>query len=79
MGRAYLEAGRLQEAEEHLRFAYRAQLFPGGPDSAPRLSLLTRLLARFYLGKARGKERPQGGGWAASRRCRWSRRRRRGH
>jgi len=51
VGRAYLEAGNLSEAERHLRFAIKAERFWGNPGTFYSSNFFTATLAQFYLGK----------------------------
>ena len=62
VGRAYLEAGNLSEAERHLRFAIKAERFWGNPGVFYSPNFFTATLAHFYLGKLLEQERQEAGG-----------------
>ena len=51
VGRAYLEAGNISEAERHLRFAIKAQRFWAYPAQLESFDFLSSALAQFYLGR----------------------------
>ena len=51
VGRAYLEAGNLSEAERHLRFAIKAERFWGNPGVFYSPNFFAATLAHFYLGE----------------------------
>jgi tetratricopeptide (TPR) repeat protein len=50
-GRAYLETGKLAEAERHLRFAQKAARFWGYPELLARCNYFSYTLTQFYLGR----------------------------
>jgi tetratricopeptide (TPR) repeat protein/TolB-like protein len=51
VGRAYLQTGKLSDAERHLRFSMWAQRMWGNDDYIANASFLSYTLANFYLGK----------------------------
>ena len=61
VGRAYLQCGLFPEAEHHLQLAARAQLaFFWSTDMQAQHSLLTWMLAQFYMGQVFAKTGRQG-------------------
>jgi DNA-binding winged helix-turn-helix (wHTH) protein/tetratricopeptide (TPR) repeat protein len=50
-GRAYLETGKLAEAERHLRFAQKTARYWGYPELLARCNYFSYTLTQFYLGR----------------------------